>query len=136
MDVPGHERFIKNMLAGIGGIDVALFVVAADEGVMPQTREAISHARAAHVPIIVALNKIDKANANPERVKQQLAEVGLVPDEWDGDTIVVPVSATEKTGLEDLLSELLIDDAAAAGPRSDHSPAAHSAPSGFIRGQM
>ncbi|MDH5506529.1 MAG: translation initiation factor IF-2, partial [Anaerolineae bacterium] len=78
-------------------------VVAADDGVMPQTKEALAHARAAKVPMIVAMTKVDKENANPERVKQQLAEVGLVPDDWDGDTIVVPVAATENMGLEDIL---------------------------------
>jgi translation initiation factor IF-2 len=85
-----------------------VLVVAADDGVMPQTREATAHAKAAKVPIIVALNKIDKANADPDRVKQQLAEIGLVPDEWDGDTIVVPISAKQKKGLEDLLEAILL----------------------------
>jgi len=85
-----------------------VLVVAADDGVMPQTREAIAHAKAAQIPIIVALNKIDKPNADPERVNQQLAEIGLVPDEWDGDTIVVPLSAKLREGLDDLLEAILL----------------------------
>jgi translation initiation factor IF-2 len=108
LDTPGHAAFTAMRSRGAQGADVVILVVAADDGVMPQTREALNHAKVASVPMIVALNKIDKSNANPERVKQQLAEVGLVPDEWDGDTIVVPVSATEKTGLEDLLEAILL----------------------------
>jgi translation initiation factor IF-2 len=88
---------------GAQGADIVVLVVAADDGVMPQTREAIAHAKAARVPIIVALNKIDKANANPERVKQQLSDQELVPDEWGGNTMVIPVSAKQKQGIEDLL---------------------------------
>jgi translation initiation factor IF-2 len=83
-------------------------VVAADDGVMPQTREAIAHAKAAKVPIIVAMNKVDKPNADRDRLRQQLAEVGLVPDDWDGDTIVVPISAKRQTGIEDLLEAVLL----------------------------
>jgi translation initiation factor IF-2 len=93
---------------GAQGADIVVLVVAADDGVMPQTREAIAHAKAARVPIIVALNKIDKANANPERVKQQLAEQELVPDEWGGSTMVIPVSAKQKQGIEDLLEGVLL----------------------------
>jgi len=85
-----------------------VLVVAADDGVMPQTKEAIAHAKAARVPIIVAMNKIDKPNADREKVKQQLAEVGLVPDDWDGDTIVVPISAKKQLGIEDLLEAVLL----------------------------
>jgi len=85
-----------------------VLVVAADDGVMPQTREAIAHAKAARVPIIVAMNKIDKANANPENVKQQLAEQELVPDEWGGNTMVIPVSAKQKRGIDDLLEAILL----------------------------
>ncbi len=106
LDTPGHAAFTAMRSRGAQGADIVILVVAADDGVMPQTREALAHARAAQVPIIVALNKIDKSNANPDYVKQQLAEVGLIPDEWDGDTIVVPVSATEKSGLEDLLEAI------------------------------
>ncbi len=108
LDTPGHAAFTAMRARGAQGADIVVLVVAADDGVMPQTREAINHARAAQVPIVVALNKIDKPNANPDRVKQQLAEVGLVPDEYGGDTIVVPVSAKEKVGLEDLLEAILL----------------------------
>ena len=108
LDTPGHAAFTAMRSRGAQGADVVILVVAADDGVMPQTKEALNHAKAAKVPIVVALNKIDKENANPDRVKQQLAEVGLIPDEWDGDTIVVPVSATDQTGLEDLLEAILL----------------------------
>ena len=108
LDTPGHEAFTAMRARGAQGADIAILVVAADDGIMPQTKEAVAHARAAKVPIIVALNKMDLASANPERAKQQLAEIGLVPDEWDGDTIVVPVSAKQKQGLEDLLEALLL----------------------------
>jgi translation initiation factor IF-2 len=108
LDTPGHAAFTAMRARGAQGADIVILVVAADDGVMPQTEEAISHARAAQVPMIVALNKIDKDNADPERVKQQLAEVDLIPDEWDGDTIVIPISATEKEGLEDLLEAILL----------------------------
>ncbi len=108
LDTPGHSAFTAMRARGAQGADLVVLVVAADDGVMPQTREALAHARAARVPIVVALNKIDKSNANPDRVKQQLADAGLIPDEWDGDTIVVPVSAKEKTGLDDLLEALLL----------------------------
>jgi translation initiation factor IF-2 len=108
LDTPGHAAFTAMRARGAQGADIVVLVVAADDGVMPQTREAIAHAKAAHVPILVALNKIDKSNADPERVKQQLAEIGLVPDEWDGDTIVVPISAKRNQGLEDLLEAILL----------------------------
>jgi translation initiation factor IF-2 len=108
LDTPGHAAFTAMRARGAQGADVVILVVAADDGVMPQTREALNHARAGQVPIVVALNKIDKQNANPERVKNQLAEVGLVPDDWEGDTMVIPVSATEKSGLEDLLEAVLL----------------------------
>lgn len=108
LDTPGHEAFTAMRARGAQGADLAVLVVAADDGVMPQTREAFSHAQAAHVPIIVALNKIDKSNARPEQVKQQLAEIGLVPDEWDGDTLVVSVSAKTGEGLDDLLEAILL----------------------------
>lgn len=107
LDTPGHEAFTAMRARGAQGADIAILVVAADDGVMPQTREAIDHARAARVPIVVALNKMDKANANPERVKQQLADVGLQIEEWGGQTICVPVSAREKTGIDDLLDNIL-----------------------------
>ena len=88
--------------------DIAVIVVAADDGVMPQTIEAISHSKAAGVPIIVAVNKIDKPTANPDRVKQELAEQGVMPEEWGGDTIFVPVSAKKRTGIEELLEMILL----------------------------
>jgi translation initiation factor IF-2 len=108
LDTPGHSAFTAMRARGAQGADIVILVVAADDGVMPQTKEAIAHAKAARVPIIVALNKIDKPNADRERVKQQLAEVGLVPDDWDGDTLVVPISAKKQTGLEDLLEAILL----------------------------
>ncbi len=108
LDTPGHAAFTAMRARGAQGADIVVLVVAADDGVMPQTREAIAHAKAAQVPILVALNKMDKPNADPERVRQQLSEVGLVPDEWDGDTIVVPISAKKKEGLEDLLEAILL----------------------------
>ncbi len=108
LDTPGHEAFTAMRARGAHITDIAVLVVAADDGVMPQTVEAINHARAAHVPIIVALNKIDKPNARPEMVKQQLADHGLVPDDWGGDTMVIPVSAKMKIGLDDLLEAILL----------------------------
>ena len=108
LDTPGHAAFTAMRARGAQGADIVVLVVAADDGVMPQTKEAIAHAKAARVPIIVALNKIDKPNADRDRVKQQLAEAGLVPDDWDGDTIVVPISAKRRTGIEDLLEAILL----------------------------
>ena len=108
LDTPGHAAFTAMRARGAQGADIVILVVAADDGVMPQTREAIAHAKAARVPIIVALNKIDKPNANPERVKQQLAELELVPDDWGGNTMVVPVSAKQKQGIDDLLEGILL----------------------------
>ncbi len=106
IDTPGHEAFTAMRARGAQVTDIAVLVVAADDGVMPQTREAIDHARAAQVPIIVALNKIDKAEANPDRVKQQLAELDLVPEDWGGDTMVVPVSATSGEGISELVEAI------------------------------
>src|SRR5215211_2867061 len=108
LDTPGHAAFTQMRARGAQGADIVVLVVAADDGVMPQTREAIAHAKAARVPIIVAMNKIDKSNANPDRVKQQLAEQELVPDDWGGNTMVIPVSATQKQGIEDLLEAVLL----------------------------
>lgn len=108
LDTPGHAAFTAMRARGAQGADIAVLVVAADDGVMPQTREALAHAKAARVPIVVALNKVDRPNANPEKVKQQLADVGLVPDEWEGDTMVVPVSAKEASGIEDLLEAIVL----------------------------
>ena len=108
LDTPGHAAFTQMRARGAQGADIVVLVVAADDGVMPQTREAIAHAKAARVPILVAMNKIDKANANPDRVKQQLAEQELVPDDWGGNTMVVPVSAKQKQGIDDLLEGILL----------------------------
>lgn len=108
LDTPGHEAFTAMRARGAQVTDVAILVVAADDGVMPQTIEAINHAKAANVPIIVAINKIDKANANPEKVKHELAEQGLLLEEWGGDTIAVPVSAHTGEGIETLLEMILL----------------------------
>jgi translation initiation factor IF-2 len=108
LDTPGHEAFTAMRARGANTTDIAILVVAADDGVKPQTIEAVNHARAAHVPIIVALNKIDKVNARPEVVKQELVELGLTPDEWGGGTMVIPVSATMKLGLDDLLEAIIL----------------------------
>jgi translation initiation factor IF-2 len=108
LDTPGHEAFTAMRARGAQVTDLAVLVVAADDGVMPQTKEAIDHARAAQVPIIVALNKMDKPNANPEVVKQQLADVGLTLEEWGGDTICVPISAKLNQGIEELLENILL----------------------------
>ncbi|RME31705.1 MAG: translation initiation factor IF-2, partial [Thermoflexia bacterium] len=108
LDTPGHEAFTAMRARGAQTTDIAILVVAADDGVMPQTIEALNHARAARVPIIVALNKIDKPSAQPERVKRQLSDLGLVPDEWGGDTLVIPVSAKKRIGIEDLLEAILL----------------------------
>jgi translation initiation factor IF-2 len=108
LDTPGHEAFTAMRARGAQVTDIAILVVAADDGVMPQTIEAINHARAAGVPIVVALNKIDKPDANPERAKQQLGEQGLVIEEWGGEVVCVPVSAKTGAGIADLLENLLI----------------------------
>ena len=108
LDTPGHEAFTAMRARGAQVTHIAVIVVAADDGVMPQTREAIDHARAAKVPIIIALNKIDKANANPDLVKQQLAEIGVVIEEYGGDVVCVPVSARRGTGIDDLLEMILL----------------------------
>jgi translation initiation factor IF-2 len=108
LDTPGHEAFTAMRARGAQVTDIAILVVAADDGVMPQTLEAINHAKAAGVPIIVAMNKIDKPEANPDLVKQQLAAAELVVEDWGGDVIAVPVSAKEKKGIEDLLENILL----------------------------
>ncbi len=108
LDTPGHEAFTAMRARGANTTDLAVLVVAADDGVKPQTIEAINHARAAHVPIIVALNKMDRPNARPEVVKQELADLGLMPDDWGGTTMVIPVSAKMKTGLDDLLEAIIL----------------------------
>ena len=108
LDTPGHEAFTAMRARGAQVTDIAILVVAADDGVMPQTIEAIHHAKSAGVPIIVAINKIDKPGANPEHVKQELAEQELIPEDWGGDTIMVPVSAKKKMGINDLLEMVLL----------------------------
>jgi translation initiation factor IF-2 len=108
LDTPGHAAFTTMRARGAQVTDIAIIVVAADDGVMPQTVEAISHAKAANVPIIVAVNKMDKPTANPDRVKQELTEHGLVPEEWGGDTIFVHVSALKREGLDDILEMILL----------------------------
>ena len=108
LDTPGHAAFTAMRSRGAQGADIVILVVAADDGVMPQTKEAIAHAKAARVPIIVALNKVDKPNSNPDRVKKQLGENDLMPDDWGGNTMVIPVSAKQKQGIEDLLEAILL----------------------------
>ncbi len=108
LDTPGHEAFTMMRARGARVTDIVILVVAADDGVMPQTREAIDHARAANVPIVVAVNKIDKADANPERVKRELSDIGLMPEEWGGTTVTVDVSARQRKNLDHLLEMLLL----------------------------
>jgi translation initiation factor IF-2 len=108
LDTPGHEAFTVMRARGAQATDIVILVVAADDGVMPQTVEAIDHAKAAKVPVMVAINKIDKPDANPERVKQQLADLGLVVEEWGGDTVCVPISAKQGQGISDLLENLFL----------------------------
>ena len=108
IDTPGHAAFTSMRARGAKITDVAILVVAADDGLMPQTEEAINHIKAANVPMIVAINKMDKPEANPERVKQQLAEKGILPEEWGGDTIFVPISAKQGTGIDKLLETILL----------------------------
>ncbi len=108
LDTPGHEAFTAMRARGAMITDIAILVVAADDGIMPQTIESINHAKAAEIPIIVAINKMDKPEANPDRIKQQLTEYELIPEEWGGDTIVVPISAKTGMGVDDLLENLAV----------------------------
>ncbi len=108
LDTPGHEAFTSMRARGAMVTDIAILMVAADDGIMPQTVESINHAKAANIPIIVAVNKIDKENANPDRVMQQLTEYGLVPEEWGGETIVCKISAKKHIGIDNLLENLVL----------------------------
>ena len=109
LDTPGHAAFSAMRARGAQGADIVILVVAANDGVMPQTREAIAHAKAARVPIVVAMNKMDRSDANPDLVKKQLADNGLVPDDWDSEGVmVVPVSAKQRQGIEDLMEAVLL----------------------------
>ena len=108
LDTPGHAAFTTMRARGAQITDITILVVAADDGVMPQTIEAINHAKAANVPIIVAVNKVDKESANPDRVMQELSDKGLVPEDWGGDTIFVPISALKREGIDDLLEMVLL----------------------------
>ena len=108
LDTPGHEAFTAMRARGAQATDIAILVVAADDGVMPQTVEAVHHAQAAEVPIVVAINKIDKANANPDKIKQQLSDLGLLIEEWGGETISVPISAKKQEGITVLLENVLL----------------------------
>ena len=108
LDTPGHEAFTAMRARGAHGADIAILVVAADDGVMPTTREALDHARAANVPIVVAITKVDRQNANPDIVKQQLAELELVPDDWDGTTMMISVDSLLGEGIDDLLEALIL----------------------------
>jgi translation initiation factor IF-2 len=123
LDTPGHEAFTAMRARGAQVTDLAVLVVAADDGVMPQTKEAISHARAAGVPIIVALNKMDKPGVQPERVKQQLSDAGLTVEDWGGDIICVPVSAKMKFGIDELLENILLVMDVADLRANPHRPA-------------
>jgi translation initiation factor IF-2 len=121
LDTPGHAAFTTMRARGAQVTDMAIIVVAADDGVMPQTKEAVAHAKAANVPIIIAVNKMDKPDANPDRVKQELTELNLVPEEWGGDTIFVNVSALQREGLEDLMEMiLLVSEVAELRANPDH----------------
>ena len=108
LDTPGHEAFTAMRARGAQATDVAILVVAADDGVMPQTTEAVNHAKAAGVPIVVAINKMDRPDADPDRVKRQLSELELLPEDWGGDTIMVPVSAKSREGINELLENLMV----------------------------
>ena len=122
LDTPGHEAFTAMRARGAKSTDIAVLVVAADDGVMPQTRESISHARAAEVPIVVAVNKIDLPDANPDRVLAELAQEGLNPADWGGEVEVARVSAREGTGLDDLLERILLVGDALVDLRANPPP--------------
>src|SRR2546427_3672130 len=119
LDTPGHEAFTAMRARGAQVTDIAIIVVAADDGVMPQTREAIDHVRAARVPMIVAINKIDKPDANPDRVKQELADIGVLVEEYGGDVIAVPVSAKQQVGVTTLLETIQLVAEAEVEPKAN-----------------
>jgi translation initiation factor IF-2 len=123
LDTPGHEAFTAMRARGANATDIAVLVVAADDGVMPQTVESINHAKAAEVTIVVAINKIDKPGAQPDRIKQQLNEHGLIPEEWGGDTMMIPVSARTGEGLEKLLEAILLQAEVLELKANPHKPA-------------
>jgi len=136
LDTPGHEAFTAMRARGANVTDIAVLVVAADDGVQPQTREAIDHARAAQVPIIVAINKIDLASANPDHAMNQLADLGLVPEEWGGETICVPVSARTKHNIQSLLDNILVvAELSDLKANPERSPSGHVLESRLDRGQ-
>ena len=108
LDTPGHAAFTAMRARGAKATDIVILVVAADDGVMPQTEEAIQHAKAAGVPVVVAINKMDKEDADPDRIKNDLAARDVIPEEWGGDTMFVPVSAKAGTGIEELLEAVLL----------------------------
>ncbi len=132
LDTPGHEAFTAMRARGAQVTDLAILVVAADDGIMPQTREAIDHARAANVPILVALNKMDKPSARPDKVKQQLADVGLAVEEWGGEVICVQVSALQQQGIDELLENILLVTELAELRSNPHRPAVGT----VIEGQL
>jgi translation initiation factor IF-2 len=123
LDTPGHEAFTQMRARGAQATDIVVLVVAADDGVMPQTKEAINHAKAAKVPIVVAINKIDKPQAQPERVRRELSEVGLVPEEWGGDTLFCEVSAQTRQGVDELLESIVLQSELLALTANPKSPA-------------
>ena len=108
IDTPGHATFTAMRARGAKVTDIVILIVAADDGVMPQTIESINHAKAAGVPIVVAVNKIDKPGANPDRVRQELTECGIIPEEWGGQNMFVNISAKQKIGIDDLLETVLL----------------------------
>jgi translation initiation factor IF-2 len=139
LDTPGHEAFTAMRARGAQGADIAILVVAADDGVMPTTREALNHAKAAGIPIVVAITKVDKSNANPEMVKQGMAELEVVPDEWGGDTMFIPVAALKGEGIEEILEAVLLvseDQDIVANPKAKPSGIVIEAEMEHSRGAM